>query len=82
VKTLFISGSLDGNTPEANAHLVKKGFTQGLSLLVKYAGHEDMLPNEQVQNLLVDFFNNAQVNITEISMPKPVFNNIHVRSID
>lgn len=43
VPVLFISGSLDGRTPESNALEAMKGFPNGLSLLVENVGHEERL---------------------------------------
>ena len=44
VPTLFISGSLDGRTPTANAHEVLRGFPDARHLIVENGGHGDGFP--------------------------------------
>ncbi|MFW6193441.1 MAG: alpha/beta fold hydrolase, partial [Gemmatimonadota bacterium] len=43
VPTLFISGTLDGRTPVANAEDVLSGFPNGRHLVIENAGHSDDL---------------------------------------
>jgi pimeloyl-ACP methyl ester carboxylesterase len=73
VRTLFISGSLDSNTPPANAEAVRKGFSKASHVLVQYAGHESLLPDEAVQQLINRFFKQEGVDSQTLLMAKPVF---------
>ncbi len=43
VPVLMISGTLDGRTPPARAEDVRKGFTNGVHLIVEGASHDDDL---------------------------------------
>ena len=43
VPTLFVSGTLDGRTPPANADEVRAGFSRHAHLVVEGAGHSDPL---------------------------------------
>ncbi|WP_423148982.1 alpha/beta fold hydrolase [Rubrolithibacter danxiaensis] len=73
ISTLFISGTMDSNTPPSNAVEVKKSFTNAEHLLVEYASHEDMLPDESVQKEIVEFYKKNQVDHIHLSLPKPKF---------
>lgn len=72
-RTLFISGTLDSNTPPYQAEEVRWGFSNGAHLIVEYAGHEDMLPNREVQTAILDFFNGKDVSQTRVSLGRPKF---------
>ena len=72
-RTLFISGTLDSNTPPYQAEEVRWGFSNGAHLIVEYAGHEDMLPNPEVQAAILDFFNGKDVSQVRVSLGKPKF---------
>jgi hypothetical protein len=48
-------------------------FSRATHLLVKNAGHEDMLPDNGVQQLIRKFFVSGAVDTTEISLPVPQF---------
>lgn len=73
IKTLFISGTMDSNTPPSNAAEMKKLFVNSLHILVQYAGHEDMLPDDDVQKAIVKFYKGDRIDSTSISLPKPKF---------
>jgi pimeloyl-ACP methyl ester carboxylesterase len=60
VPTLFLSGSLDSNTPPSQAEEVRYGFGRGVHLVVENGGHET-LPIAAVQEAVVDFFKGADV---------------------
>ena len=60
VPTLFISGSLDSNTPASQAEEVRYGFGRGVHAVVENGGHET-LPIAAVQETVVDFFRGADV---------------------
>ncbi|HYV04485.1 MAG TPA: alpha/beta hydrolase, partial [Blastocatellia bacterium] len=69
VPTIFVSGTLDNNTPPFQADEVRKGFTHSAHLVVENAGHEDMLINPHVQQALVDYFNDRDLSRLRISLP-------------
>ena len=73
IRTLFISGTMDSNTPSSNVEEVIEGFSNANHLLVQNAGHEDMLPDAQVQLSIISFFNNKEEISTKIFLPKPKF---------
>jgi pimeloyl-ACP methyl ester carboxylesterase len=73
IRTLFVSGTMDSNTPPSNAEQVKKKFTNATHILVHYAGHEDMLPDDNVQQAIVKFFQRHEIALTDILLPKPEF---------
>ncbi|HTE25027.1 alpha/beta hydrolase [Flavitalea sp.] len=73
ILTLFISGSLDSNTPVANVEEIIQGFSKGVDLVVENAGHEDMLPDEKVQDAMLRFFKSGLVNSNTIIFPVPEF---------
>jgi len=69
VPTLFISGSLDNNTPPEQADEVRRHFKNGPHIIVENAGHEDMLINHQVQQTIVDYFAGRDIRQVKISLP-------------
>ncbi len=73
VPTLFISGTLDSNTPPFQAEEVARGFKNATLLVVGNAGHEDMLPNPQVQEAMLRFLGGDDVKDVRIELPKPQF---------
>jgi pimeloyl-ACP methyl ester carboxylesterase len=75
-KTLFISGTMDSNTPPSNAAEVKKLFANSVHILVQYAGHEDMLPDDDVQKAIVKFYKGDRLDSINISLPKPKFERV------
>lgn len=73
VETLFLSGTLDSNTPPFQAEEVRWGFTASTHLEVENAGHEDMLGEPEITEVLVDFFSGGSVAARRLSLPPPVF---------
>jgi pimeloyl-ACP methyl ester carboxylesterase len=69
VPTLFVSGTLDNNTPPFQADEVRRHFKNSTHLVVKNAGHEDMLINPQVQQAMADYFGGREVGKLKISLP-------------
>jgi len=55
-RTLFISGTMDSNTPPYQAEQVRWDFPGSTHIIVDYAGHEDTLPDKRVQEAIVKFF--------------------------
>jgi pimeloyl-ACP methyl ester carboxylesterase len=72
-RTLFISGTLDSNTPPFQAEELRWGFSNASHIIIDYAGHEDALPNEKVQAAIVDFFQGKDVSDVRISLGPPKF---------
>ena len=54
--TLFISGTLDSNTPPYQAEEVRWGFPNSIHLIVENAGHESTLPLPEVAESDGGFF--------------------------
>jgi pimeloyl-ACP methyl ester carboxylesterase len=73
VPTLFISGTLDSNTPPAQAEEVRWGFTDSTHLVIENAGHEDMLPRPEVQQAIVRFLRGESVRDVTLALPPPRF---------
>ncbi|SDD55503.1 alpha/beta hydrolase fold [Dyadobacter soli] len=71
--TLFISGTLDSNTPVSNVEELLPWFSQARQLSVENAGHEDMLSNAEVQNEIMRFFRKMEPLKRSIALPKPRF---------
>jgi len=69
VPTLFISGSLDSNTPPFQADEVRKYFQKSTHIIVGNAGHEDLLTNAEVQQSVVDYFIGRDVANRKITLP-------------
>ncbi len=61
VRTLFLSGSLDFNTPPFQAEEIKWGFSNAYHIIVENAGHEQILPHKNIQQAILDFLNGKNV---------------------
>lgn len=72
VPTLFISGSMDANTPPFDVELLAWGFPNGTHVIVKNAFHET-LPIPAVQSVVVDFFSGQTVSNRDLSVGLPPF---------
>jgi pimeloyl-ACP methyl ester carboxylesterase len=70
--TLFVSGTLDPNAPSAQAEEARRGFFNGVHLIVENAGHES-LPAAEIQNVIVDFFKVQEIRGRTVSLPRPRF---------
>lgn len=57
IPALFISGTLDGRTPVANAEQVLEGFPDGQHLIIENAGHSDdlFLSSPDIQEVMEAF---------------------------
>ncbi|MGH7712590.1 MAG: alpha/beta fold hydrolase [Gemmatimonadaceae bacterium] len=73
VPTLFISGTLDSQTPPHQAEEVRWGFTSSVHLTVENAGHESTLDKAEVQQLLVRYLAGEPVADQRIVLPRPRF---------
>jgi pimeloyl-ACP methyl ester carboxylesterase len=69
---LFISGSLDSNTPPYQAEQVRWGFPNSVHLIVENAGHESTLPLADVHKAMVDFLNGVDVSGRRIVAASPL----------
>lgn len=69
VRTLFLSGSLDANTPPYQAERVRWGFSRATHLIQRYGGHEDWFRNRNAQEAIVDFFRGEDVSGRNVDMP-------------
>jgi pimeloyl-ACP methyl ester carboxylesterase len=76
VPTLFISGSLDNNTPPFQADEVRRTFRKSTHVIVENAGHESMLVDAKVQQMIVDYLRGGDVSKTRLALPPVKFNPI------
>ena len=76
VPALFISGSLDNNTPPFQADEVRRTFRNSTHLVVENAGHESMVVDTRVQQTMVEFLQGGDVSKTKIALPPLKFNKI------
>ncbi|HJR09089.1 MAG TPA: alpha/beta fold hydrolase [Pyrinomonadaceae bacterium] len=72
VPTLFVSGTLDTNTPPFQAEEVRWGFPNSAHLVVENGGHET-LPSDEVQRVVVDFFKGLDVRGRIVTFERPRF---------
>ena len=72
VPALFVSGTLDANTPAFQAEQLRFGFPNSSHLIIENAGHET-LPSSEVQDVVVDFFRGADVSARHVAFPPPKF---------
>ncbi|MGB0716476.1 MAG: alpha/beta fold hydrolase [Phycisphaerae bacterium] len=73
VRTLFLSGTLDWNTPPYQAEQVRWGFSRSTHLIVENAGHEQVLPQPAIQDAVVSFLRGNDVHDVKVVLPSPVF---------
>jgi len=74
VPTLFVSGTLDNNTPPFQADEVRKTFRTSTHLVVENAGHESMVVDTRVQQVMVEYLRGGDVSKTKIALPPLKFN--------
>lgn len=72
IPALFVSGTLDTNTPPFQAEEVRWGFPNSAHLIVENGGHET-LPSNAVQSVIVDFFKGQDVRGRAVSFERPKF---------
>ena len=73
--TLFLSGSMDSETPPSNAENVRWGFPNSAHIIVENGFHET-LPASEVQDIVVDFFKGQDVSGRSVTFARPVFLNL------
>jgi pimeloyl-ACP methyl ester carboxylesterase len=76
VATLFISGTLDNNTPPFQADEVRKTFKTSTHLVIENAGHESMLVDPRIQQTMVEYLRGGDVSKTKIALPPLKFNEL------
>ncbi len=69
VRTLFLSGTLDWNTPPFQAEEVRWGFPNSSHIIVRNAGHEQVLGHRNVQRAILDFLSGKNVDDATASFP-------------
>jgi pimeloyl-ACP methyl ester carboxylesterase len=73
VPTLFVSGSLDSQTPPHQAERVRWGFTTSAHIIVENAGHESTLNVPGVVASIAQFMRGATVQSQFVRVPLPAF---------
>jgi pimeloyl-ACP methyl ester carboxylesterase len=69
VRTLFLSGTLDWNTPPFQAEEVRWGFPNSSHIIVKNAGHEQVIPHPDVRRAIVAFLKGESVDGVTAAWP-------------
>ena len=72
VPTLFLSGTLDADTPPLKAERMRWGFPRSTMIVVENGFHET-LPAPEVQSLVADFLRDTEVRDRHISFDPPTF---------
>jgi pimeloyl-ACP methyl ester carboxylesterase len=74
VPALFVSGTLDGDTPQANAGEVLRGFANGRQLVVEGAAHSLLaFDDEKTRRLVSEFLAEGRVRAERVSLPPIAF---------
>lgn len=73
IRTLFVSGTMDSNTPSEQTEEIRKGFSNSSFIILQYGGHEDYLPNQDIQKAIIDFLNGKDFGTQTINQAKPKF---------
>lgn len=76
VPVLFISGTLDSNTPPWQAEELRWGMPRATHLIVDNAGHEDTLPMPEVQQAIGDYLAGKDVTGRRLALPVPNFKSV------
>ena len=69
VPTLFLSGTLDNNTPPFQADEVRRLFRPSTHLIIENAGHESILVEPRVQQTMVEYLRGQDVSRVKIALP-------------
>jgi pimeloyl-ACP methyl ester carboxylesterase len=69
VRTLFLAGTLDWNTPPFQAEQARWGFPNSDHIIVRNAGHEQILTNPAVQEAILAFLRGEDVSDVTASNP-------------
>ncbi|MDQ2921064.1 MAG: alpha/beta hydrolase, partial [Acidobacteriota bacterium] len=68
---LFISGTLDAKTPIGNAEEIKRGFPNGIHLIIDGATHSDplFLSSPKIKDVMMEFMRSSRVSTASIMLP-------------
>ena len=69
VRTLFLTGSLDFNTPPYQAEEIRWGMPNATHIVVENAGHEQILPQRETQQVIMRFLQGEDVRDVTIALP-------------
>ena len=69
VRTLFLTGTLDWNTPPYQAEQVRWGFVNARHIIVENAGHEQVLPQPEIQRAIERFLRGEEVRDVHLALP-------------
>jgi pimeloyl-ACP methyl ester carboxylesterase len=69
VPTLFVTGTLDGNTPPAQADAVRSGFADARHLLVENGGHGAPFTAPAALSVIAGFLDGRRVADTTVAAP-------------
>ena len=69
IRTLFLTGSLDFNTPPYQAEQIRWGMPNATHIVVENAGHEQIIPNPEVQQTMMRFLMGEEVRDVTIVAP-------------
>jgi pimeloyl-ACP methyl ester carboxylesterase len=69
VRTLFLSGSLDWNTPPYQAEQVRWGFANSMHIVVENAGHEQVIPQPAIREAMLRFLMGEDVSEVNVTLP-------------
>ena len=72
-RTLFMSGTLDFNTPPYQAEEVRWGYSNSSHIIVDYAGHEQILAHPQAMPTIIRFLKGENVDDVALFYPKLTF---------
>ncbi|MEL6718189.1 MAG: alpha/beta hydrolase, partial [Bacteroidota bacterium] len=73
IRTLFMSGTLDFNTPPYQAEEVRWGFSNSSHIIVNHAGHEQILRHPEANPTIIRFLKGENVDDVSLSNPKLEF---------
>jgi pimeloyl-ACP methyl ester carboxylesterase len=73
---LFISGTLDSNTPVSQAREIQKGFPNSHLVVIHGAGHEDLLSIPQIGDVIANFIGGHPLAPETLSLPPIKFTSI------
>jgi pimeloyl-ACP methyl ester carboxylesterase len=80
VPTLFLSGTLDFNTPPCQAEEVRWGYANSHHIIVRNAGHEQVLTHPKATDTIIRFLRGEDV--SEVTMVHPALRFIPVEGSD
>lgn len=69
VRTLFLTGTLDWNTPPHQAEMVRWGMPNATHLIVENAGHEQILSQPAIRAAIVRFLKGEDVSDVHVKLP-------------